>query len=119
MTVLALPVVDLRLAQVDARLLPTSTQTRKLYDALATQYPALARPQPIVVVAMVPTDSAELAQFRDRLAAVPGIDAVEVGPPGAVTVLRAVPDHAAGDDAAGRAVAVIRSAGPVRGRRHR
>ncbi len=44
MTVLALPVVDLRLAQVDARLLPTSTQTRKLYDALATHYPALARP---------------------------------------------------------------------------
>ncbi len=109
MIVLALPSVGLRLAQADARLLPTSTQTRQLYDTLAAYYPALSRPEPIVVVAMAPTRSARLAIFRDRLAAVPGITAVEVGPPGPVTVLRAIPGHAPADEATGRTVAAIRS----------
>lgn len=88
MITLVLPAADLRLGQVDARLLPTSTQTRQLHDVMTTYYPDLDRPE-IVVVAVTPTDNPELAAFRDRLTTVPGVAGVTTGPPGTVTVLRA------------------------------
>ncbi len=126
MIVLVLPVTDLRLGQVDARLLPTSTQTRQLHDAIAIHYPELNRPHPIVVVAGAPTDSPGLIAFRDRLTAVPGIVDVEIGTPGPVTVLRATTGNRSADnlpagpagpaadaadaaDVAARAVAAIRA----------
>jgi RND superfamily putative drug exporter len=109
MTMLVLPVTDLRLGQVDARLLPASTQTRQLHDAMATHYPALSRSHPIVVVAVAPTDSPQLSTFRDRLTAIPGIADVEIGLPGPVTVLRATTDNTPADDVAARIVAEIRA----------
>jgi len=64
MLVLTLPVLDLRLGQVDARLLPESTQTRQLHDAIAAHFPELDRPNPVIVVAAANTANPDLAALR-------------------------------------------------------
>lgn len=94
MLVLALPVLDLRLHPGDARLLPPTTQTRQLYEALVTHYPDQVGASPVEIVAAEPTDSPRLAELRDRIAAVPGVNEVTAGAPGPVTVLRARTDEA-------------------------
>jgi RND superfamily putative drug exporter len=109
MAVLTLPVLDLRLAQVDARLLPTGTQTRQLYDATARHFPELARPSPIVIAAAAPTDSPAVTALRGQIAAVPHVTGVEVARTGPVTVLRAGIDQPAHSAAARRAVEAIRA----------
>jgi len=109
MAVLALPVLDLRLAQVDARLLPDATQTRQLHDAVAVHFPDLARPAPIVIVVAAPADSPEVADLRSRVAATAHVDGVEVTPLGSVTVLRAGLDQPAHSAAARRTVEAIRT----------
>jgi RND superfamily putative drug exporter len=110
MAVLALPVLDLRLAQVDARQLPTSTQTRQLYDATATHFPELDTPNPIVV-ATAPRDGADVDALRGRIAAVPHVTGVEVIRSGGVAVLRAGLDRPTYSAAARRAVEAIRAVG--------
>jgi RND superfamily putative drug exporter len=109
MLVLAVPVGQLRLGQVDARLLPESTQTRQLYDAIATHYPELNRPAPVVVVAAVPADDPGLATLRERVGALALVSAVETVPAGPVTVLRVYLDQPAHTAAAQDAVAAIRA----------
>ena len=109
MLALAVPVGQLRLGQVDARLLPTSTQSRQLYDAIAVHYPQLNRPGPIQVVAGVPADSPGLAALRERVGAVAHVTAVETVPAGPVTVLRVYVDQPAHTAAAQDAVAAIRA----------
>ncbi|HEY3259643.1 MAG TPA: MMPL family transporter [Pseudonocardiaceae bacterium] len=109
MAVLTLPVLDLRLAQVDARLLPTSTQTRQLHDATARHFPELARPNPIVIAAAAPTDNPDVTDLCGRIAAVPHITGVEVARSGPVTVLRAGIDQPAHSTAARGAVEAIRA----------
>jgi RND superfamily putative drug exporter len=101
MAVIALPVLDLRLAMGDARLLPTSTQTRALHEALVTHYPDQVRPDPVTVVASAPAD--RVAGLRDRLDGLPGVREVTVTPAGDVTELSADVDEAAQD-------AVVRAA---------
>jgi RND superfamily putative drug exporter len=109
MVVLALPVLGLRLAQVDARLLPTATQTRQLYDATVTYFPDLARPAPILVAVAAPTDSPTVAALRGQVAAVPGVTGVEIARPGPVTVLRVGIDQPAYSTAARHTVTAIRA----------
>lgn len=87
--VLALPVLDLRLAQVDARLLPAGTQTRQLHDVTATNFPQLAGPNPIVVAVAAPAGSVPVAELRSRISAVPHVTGVEAEGSGPVTGLRA------------------------------
>jgi RND superfamily putative drug exporter len=108
MAVFALPVLDLHLAQVDARLLPTGTQTRQLHDAMAVHFPELDRPNPIVIAA-APDDSAQVNALRAQVAAVPHITNVEVTRSGPVTILRAGLDQPTYSDAARYAVATIRA----------
>jgi RND superfamily putative drug exporter len=116
MVLLALPVLDLRLGQVDARLLPDVTQTRQVYAATVAHFPHLARPDPIVVAIAAPVDSPVVAGLRSAVAVVPHVVAVEAGGVGGgpVTVLHAaidVPSHSA---AARDAVEAIRAlAAPV------
>ncbi len=107
--VLALPVLNLRLAQVDARLLPAGTQTRQLYDATATHFPQLAGPNPIVVAVAAPAGSPAIADLRARIAAVPHVTGVELEGSGPVSVLRASIDGPTYSPAARQAVATIRS----------
>jgi RND superfamily putative drug exporter len=109
MGVLALPVLDLRLAQVDARLLPEGTQTRQLYDATAEHFPEFARPSPIVIAVAAPTGSPQVTALRARISAVPHVTGVEVAKSGPVTVLRAGIDRPAHLDGARHAVVAIRA----------
>jgi RND superfamily putative drug exporter len=102
-------VLGLRLAQVDARLLPTATQTRQLYDATVTYFPDLARPAPILVTVAAPTDSPTVAALRGQVAAVPGVTGVEIARPGPVTVLRVGIDQPAYSTAARHTVTAIRA----------
>lgn len=109
MAVLAVPVVGLKLAQVDARLLPTATQTRQLHDAVVRHFPELVRPDPIIVVVRAATDSAQVAELRGRIAAVGHITGVEVTRSGPITALSAAIDRPAGSEAARSAVTAIRA----------
>jgi RND superfamily putative drug exporter len=108
--VLALPALDLRLSTGDPRLLPTSTHTRQLYDAMQTHFPERNGPNAIVVLAGDGADSPALAQFRTRLAAVPGVTGVSAQAASAsLTVLRATPANEPASAAAGRTVQAIRA----------
>jgi RND superfamily putative drug exporter len=109
MVTLALPVPGLRLGQVDARLLPTSTQTRQLHDAIASHFPELDRPNPVVVVASAPADDPGIATLREQIAAVAHVTTVDISPAGPVTVLRAGLDEPAYTAAAHEAVTAIRA----------
>jgi putative drug exporter of the RND superfamily len=108
MALLALPVLDLRLAQVDARLLPAATETRQLHDALGRHFPELAGPGPIVIAVAAPSDGSAAVDLRERVAAVPHVTEVEVAAAGPITVLRADIDQPAHSGAARRAVDAIR-----------
>ncbi|MBE1489895.1 MMPL family transporter [Plantactinospora soyae] len=107
---LAIPVLDLRLSPGDARLLPTSTETRRMWDASTVHFPEHTAPNDIVVVASTPSDDPELASLRDRVAAVAGVTGVEVVSAGPeLTVLRAAPGARPEQDAAAETVAAIRA----------
>jgi RND superfamily putative drug exporter len=73
MAVIALPVVDMRLSQGDARLLPAGTQTRQLHDLMVTHFPELVRPDGVDVVVAAPTTDRGVAALRDRIAALPDV----------------------------------------------
>ena len=112
MLVLALPALDLRLSQVDPRLLPTDTQTRQVHDATVTHFPDLARPDPVLIAVAAPADSATVTDLRARIAAVPHVTGVETGGSGAVTVLRAGLDVPADSSAARHVVDAVRRLDP-------
>jgi RND superfamily putative drug exporter len=109
MLVLALPVLDLRLAQVDARLLPDATQTRQLHDAVAVHFPELAQPDPVIAVVAAPADSPQVTDLRRWIAELPHVTGVEATPVGSVTVLRAGLDQPAHSTAARHAVEAVRA----------
>ncbi|MPZ25098.1 MAG: MMPL family transporter [Micromonosporaceae bacterium] len=111
MVLLAAPVLDLHLSQGDPRMLPTSTQTRQMWDGLTTHFPEQARwSGDISVLAEAPADSPELARLRDQVAALPGITAVEVAPAGPEqAVLHAVPSAPPDDPVAQDAVTAVRA----------
>jgi RND superfamily putative drug exporter len=92
--VLAIPSVHLRLANSDARALPTSTETRRQYDALAAHFPQLVGPDVIAAVVRSPAAAPETAAFAERVRAVPGVTGIEVVPVSdAVSIVRATPAH--------------------------
>jgi putative drug exporter of the RND superfamily len=107
LAVLAIPALDLTLSPGDPRLLPTSSQTRQLYEAQAVHFPEENDPDPIAVLADT-RDGAAVAQLRDRIAAVPGVTGVEVESAGTFTVLRAATSDQPSTAAASRTVQAIR-----------
>ena len=109
MAVLAVPVGGLKLAQVDARLLPTATQTRQFHEAIVRHFPEFDRPDPIIVVVNAATDSAQVTELRERIAAVGHVTGVEVTRSGPPTVLRVAIDRPANSEAARSAVTAIRA----------
>jgi RND superfamily putative drug exporter len=108
LAVLALPALDLRLSAGDPRLLPASSQTRALYEAQAVHFPDQNDPDPYVVLAGTSAGSPALAEFRDRVGAVPGVTGVGVTEAAGATVLRATTSDQPSSDAASRAVQAIR-----------
>jgi RND superfamily putative drug exporter len=120
MLTLAGPVLDMHISQGDPRMLPTTTDTRQMWDSLSTHFgeacepkrdcgPGQVGPDAIDVLAGAPADDPELARLRDQIAALPQVTGVEVEPVGpALTMLsadQAVPDESA---AARGTVAAIR-----------
>lgn len=83
MLTLATPVLDLHISDGDARMLPTSTATRQMWDGLTTHFPDQATASgDIRVIADVPPDpSATIEQLTADMAAVPGIVGVDVETP--------------------------------------
>jgi RND superfamily putative drug exporter len=109
MAVLTVPVLGLKLAQVDARLLPTATHTRQLHDAIARHFPELDRPAPIIVVVSAATDTEQVAELRTRITAIEHVTGVQVARSGPLTVLSAAVDQPANSEAAHSAVLAIRA----------
>ena len=109
MVVIALPVLDLRLAQVDDRLLPEATQTRQAYDAAVENFPDLVRPNPIVVAIAAPAHDPAVGALRAGIAGVPHVSGITETASGSVTVLRAGIDVPTHSDAARAAVEAIRA----------
>jgi putative drug exporter of the RND superfamily len=93
MVTLAAPVIDMQISQGDPRMLPTSTETRQMWDGLTTHFPAETGPDDIRVIAGTAADDPALAELRAEVAALPAITGVEVEPVGPeLTVLHATPD---------------------------
>ncbi|HEX5541567.1 MAG TPA: MMPL family transporter [Micromonospora sp.] len=110
MGTLAIPVLDLQLSGGDARMLPTSTATRQMWDALTVHFPDRIGPRDLVVVASAAASDPELTRLREQIAAVPGVTRVEVVPAGPeLTVLHATPNVRAEEEPAKEIVAGIRA----------
>jgi RND superfamily putative drug exporter len=110
MLLLAAPVLGLRISDGDARMLPTSTETRQMWDQLTTHFPDQAGPGDIDVVADTNTGDPALRQLRDEIAALPGVTRVEAESAGpALTVLSAKPNAAPQDAASRDTIAAIRA----------
>ena len=109
MLVLAVPVADLRLGQIDARHLPQTSQTRQLHDAIATHYPQLDQPSQLLVVANAAPDTPGVASLHDRIEKLSHVTSVDTVPAGSITLLRAALDEPAHTSAARDAVAAIRA----------
>ncbi|MEU0557660.1 MMPL family transporter [Dactylosporangium sp. NPDC006015] len=91
---LAVPALDMRLGNSDARALPASTQTRQQHDQLAAHFPELVGPGDIVAVVRASATDPATVQFAERVRAVPGVTKVEVEPLSAtVALVRAAPAH--------------------------
>ncbi|TDE10164.1 MMPL family transporter [Jiangella asiatica] len=76
---LAAPVVTMHISQGDPRMLPTSTETRQLWDDLGTHFPEQARwLGDIQVIADAPADDPAVTELGNSIAAMPGTESVEV-----------------------------------------
>src|SRR5262249_45685457 len=106
---LALPVGQLRLGEIDTRLLPPTAQSRQLAEAIATHFPQLNHPSTLLVLADAPADNPGLASLRDRIDALNPITDVETAPMGSVTLIRAVIEESSHSDAARDALAAVRA----------
>jgi putative drug exporter of the RND superfamily len=109
MLLLAAPVLGLRISEGDVRMLPTSTETRQMWDGLTTHFPSQAGPGDLQVVADTTTGDPALPQLQDRISTLPvvtGVDVESAGP--ALTVLNAKLSAAPQDAAARQTVAAIR-----------
>jgi RND superfamily putative drug exporter len=104
MLTLAAPVLGLRISQGDPRMLPTSTSSRQMWDALGTHFPDRAQwASDIQVIASAPAGDPGLARLRQDVAAVPGVGGVTVESAGPrLTVLHATPPRGSAEDAAAR-----------------
>ncbi|GAA3265166.1 MMPL family transporter [Dactylosporangium vinaceum] len=92
--VLAVPSLHVRLANSDARALPTSTETRKQFDALSAHFPELVGPDVIAAVVRSGADDPRTAQFAADVRRVPGVSTVDVvRVADGVSVVRATPVH--------------------------
>jgi RND superfamily putative drug exporter len=110
MVVFALPVFGMRLSEGDPRMLPESTATRQMYEALETHFPEANRPDPIVALTAGQPDDPAVRALRDRIAGIDGVAAVELTAAGpALTALRAYPDERSASDRTQAAVQAIRA----------
>jgi RND superfamily putative drug exporter len=108
---LALPVLGMKIAMGDPRMLPTSTDTRQLYDGINRHFPAQARwAGDIQVIAEAPANHPGVAELRQTLAVQPGVRTVEAEQvaPG-TTLISGIPRGAVESDSARTAVAAVRA----------
>ncbi len=106
----ALPLASARFADPDARSLPASTDAHHLSDLAATRFPRTVEPDPLVVAGDRTTAPAALADYRSRLAALPGVARVTVRPGlSRGIVLDVVPAGLGQSEAARRLVRAVRA----------
>ena len=109
LAVLALPFLDARLENGDARSLPRGSEARDVALTLADRFPARGA-EPVVVFADAAADSAEWAVFQEVVASRPDVAglAVRSGFDPAVTVLDVVPTGESQDALAQNLVTELR-----------
>ncbi|GAA3236212.1 MMPL family transporter [Actinocorallia longicatena] len=73
LAVLAAPAFGLRMSEGDPRMLPESTQTRQMWDALDRSFPGRTGPDPLEVVADASAGDPALERLRTAIAALPGV----------------------------------------------
>jgi uncharacterized membrane protein YdfJ with MMPL/SSD domain len=73
--VLGIPFWGIRLIQADARVLPATTSSRQVNDALNTQFPA-NRTSPLQVVVAAPPSSPQVQSLATRIAGLSDVSAV-------------------------------------------
>ncbi|WFE37333.1 MMPL family transporter [Micromonospora sp. WMMD998] len=108
--VAGLSVTNLRLDTSNPKSLPADSATRQLTEELREHFPALAGPSAITIVARTSADDPALAEFRQRVAAVPGVSVVNPGRSGGgLAVLQATPKNPTSDPDTIQAVRDIRA----------
>ncbi|MEU7876503.1 MMPL family transporter [Dactylosporangium sp. NPDC049140] len=80
LTLLAVPALGMRISQGDPRMMPPGSQTRQLWEGLATHFPERVRPDGVELVATATATDPALLRLRDRIAALPGVSGVAVVP---------------------------------------
>ncbi|MEV0719914.1 MMPL family transporter, partial [Asanoa sp. NPDC050611] len=100
MLFIAIPVLDMRLAAGDPRLLPASTDTRTLYDEMTVHYPDEIRPDEVSAVVAAAPDSPAVTALRDQIQTMPGVREVAVRPIGDRSLVQADVDEAYQDTVA-------------------
>ena len=73
--VLAAPVAGARFDDLGAKVLPRSSETRAVAEAIDARFPHVAA-EPIAIIANVAADDAELAGYLGTVAALAGVDSV-------------------------------------------
>ncbi|MFJ8231603.1 MMPL family transporter [Streptomyces sp. NPDC094448] len=110
MTVLALPVLSLRLGATDHGNHHESTTTRKAYDLLADGFgPGFNGPLQIVVEGAAPAEVTELAERTKAMKGVVRAEIMPVPPGTGVSVIGVVPATAPQDEATYRLIDDLRS----------
>lgn len=106
---LAVPVADMHISQGDPRMLPTSTDTRELWDRLGADFPEQAPwTDDIDIVASAPVESVD--GLRAAVEDLPGIASVTVRPlTDGLTELAATPSGDTESQAAQDAVRAVRA----------
>ncbi|MFC9895713.1 MMPL family transporter [Nocardia sp. NPDC127579] len=109
--VLATPVLDIRLGEIDHRVLPTDNTVRQTVDELYAEFPGARTGATAVLRGTdgTPPQAAQLDAAQTELAAVPGVGAVvQVGRTGDLVVLHAFLDATDRSPAAQDAVLAMR-----------
>ncbi|MFC5751808.1 MMPL family transporter [Actinomadura rugatobispora] len=107
---LALPLFGMRISQGDPRMLPSSTETRQMWNGLNAHFPDRSgRGGDIQVIADAPVNDPGVERLRRTLAARPGVTDVraeQIAP--RTTIVLATPTGSAEGPAARRAVEAVR-----------
>jgi RND superfamily putative drug exporter len=107
-----LPFLSANYGSGDPRTLPTSFESRQVYDTLQTRFPG-QQTDPVQVVAQIPARDARVQAEARLIGTMPGVIAVTVDRmPGDLSVINVVPEGPAQGSAARDVVTAIRAERP-------
>ena len=109
----AAPFLNVQFGSGDPRILPRSSESRQVADALLTRFPG-KQADPVMVVGRVPTSDPAVASYAQRVSGLPGVAAVAIEPGlrGDVSAVNVVPKGSVQSQTAQQLVSTLRAERP-------